>query len=130
MDIPDNTNETVPFTHSSERYEGIINGELIAAKWSPGSNSFTALLKETNPASGDSEILRVKTCLQDIPGGVPYEGDFLQIRVKPGTPGNKILTSRRVARYRHSNLGCYTEMTHWLSINVPESRIRELCIID
>lgn len=129
MDIPDTTEATVPFTHRSDRYEDVINGELLAAKWSPDSNSFTAILKETNPASGGTELAHVKTYLQDIPRDVPYEGDVLQIQVEPDTPENKILTSRYVARYRHNNFGCYTEMTHWLSILVPESRIHELCNI-
>lgn len=129
MDIRDTTAATVPFTHRSDRYEDVINGELLAAKWSPDSNSFTAILKETSPASEGTELAHVKTYLQDIPGGVPYEGDVLQIQVEPNTPENKILTSRHVARFRHSNLGYYTEMTHWLSILVPESRIHELCNI-
>lgn len=67
MDIRDTTEATVPFTHRSDNYNDVINGELLAAKWSPDSNSFTAILKETNPATGDTELAHVKTYLQDIP---------------------------------------------------------------
>lgn len=119
----------VPFDYKTDRYEGIINGELLAAKWFSHPGSFVAILKETNPTTGAVEIRHINMSLQDIPDGVPHESDFLQIRTQEHTPENKILTSRHVARYRHNNLALEMEMTHWLSILVPESRIHEICNI-
>ena len=118
-----------PFTHKNDRYKGCINGELLTAKWFNHPGGFVAVLKETDPLTGATEIHHINIPLQDIPGGVPHESDALQIRVQESTPGNKILTSRLVARYRHNNLALEVEMTDWLSIAVPESRIHELCNI-
>ena len=119
----------VHFDYKTDRYEGVINGELLTAKWCNHSDSFVAILKETNPLTGATEIRHTNVPLQDIPGGVPHESDGLQIRVQESTPGNKILASRHVARYHHAQLRSYLEMTNWLSILVPESRIHELCNI-
>lgn len=119
----------VPFDYKTDRYKGLINGELLAAKWFSHPGSFVAILKETNPTTGAVEIRHINIPLQDIPEGAPHESDALQIRAQESTPGNKILTSRHVARYHHNQLRYYMEMTHWLSILVPESRIHELCNI-
>lgn len=119
----------VPFDYKTDRYKGLINGELLAAKWFSHPGSSVAILKETNPTTGAVEIRHINIPLQDIPEGAPHESDALQIRAQESTPGNKILTSRHVARYHHNQLRYYMEMTHWLSILVPESRIHELCNI-
>ncbi|WP_311474168.1 hypothetical protein [uncultured Rothia sp.] len=120
----------VPFTHKSDHYRGFINGELLAAKWCSHTDGFVAILKETDPLTGATEIRRTAIPFQDTSAGsVPHESEALQIRVQESTPGDKILTSRLVARSHHNRLRCYMEMTHWLSILVPESRIHELCNI-
>ena len=119
----------VPFTHKNDHYEGFINGELLAAKWCSRTGGFVAILKETDPLTGATEIRHTDIPFQDVPNSVPHESDALQIRVQESTPGNKILTTRHVARYHHNQLRSYLEMAHWLSILVPESRIREICNI-
>ena len=42
----------VHFDYKTDRYEGVINGELLTAKWCNHSDSFVAILKETNPLPG------------------------------------------------------------------------------
>lgn len=39
----------VPFDYKTDRYRGIINGELLAAKWFNHPGGFVAVLKETDP---------------------------------------------------------------------------------
>lgn len=119
----------VPFDYKTDRYEGIINGELLTTKWFNSPSSFVAILKETNPITGVAEIRHVNIPCQNTREGVPYEDEALQICIQEHTPENKILTSRHVARYRANGYGIYIEMTRWLAILVPESRIHELSII-
>lgn len=119
----------VPFDYETDRYEGTINGELLATKWFNSPSSFVAILKETNPITGVTEIRHVNIPCQNVGEGAPHESEALQIRLQEHTPENKILTSRHVTRYRANGYGNYIEMTHWLAILVPESRIHELCNI-
>lgn len=119
----------VPFDYKTDRYEGIINGELLAAKWFNSPGSFIAILKETNPITGVAEIRHVNIPCQNVREGAPHESDALQICIQEQTPENKILTSRHVARYRANGYGNYIEMTYWLAILIPESRVHELSII-
>ncbi|ATF62276.1 hypothetical protein CO690_00740 [Rothia mucilaginosa] len=126
---PSDVEPAVPFDHKTDRYEGIINGELLAAKWFNSPGGFIAIIKETSPITGVTEICHVNIPCQNVREGVPHESDALQIRIQEHTPENKILTSRHVARYRANGYGNYIEMTHWLVILVPESRVHELSII-
>lgn len=126
---PSDVEPAVPFDYKTDRYEGIINGELLAAKWFNSQGSFISILKEANPITGVAEIRHVNIPCQNVREDVPHESDALQIRIQEHTPENKILTSRHVTRYRANGYGNYTEMTHWLAILVPESRVHELSII-
>lgn len=126
---PSDVEPAVPLDYKTDRYEGIINGELLAAKWFNSPGSFIAIIKETSPITGVTEIRHVNIPCQNVREGVPHESDALQIRIQEHTPENKILTSRHVTRYRANGYGNYIEMTHWLAILIPESRVHELSII-